>query len=56
MVDAKQSQNIRGYVMTKIFDGINARTSIKGRMRILGVLMVLPVAMTVVEGAVLHEA
>lgn len=32
--------------MTKLFDAINARSSISGRMRILGVLMVLPVAMT----------
>ncbi|EGF91922.1 methyl-accepting chemotaxis protein MCP signaling domain protein [Asticcacaulis biprosthecium C19] len=32
--------------MAKLFDAINARTSISGRMRILGVLMVLPVAMT----------
>lgn len=32
--------------MTGFIDGINARTSIAGRMRILGVLMVVPVAIT----------
>ncbi|MBW8880550.1 MAG: chemotaxis protein [Asticcacaulis sp.] len=39
--------------MAGIFDSLNARTSISGRMRILGVLMIVPVAIT---GWLLYES
>src|SRR6185437_5599071 len=39
-------ENGQGNIMTGFFDGINARLSIRARMRILSLLMIVPVAIT----------